>query len=113
MKHSILATLLITCLLCSATLGQPAPSAPGAKAAPEIQLTGTLEQRMAIGGETTGWTLRTGEKKRVELLLPVEAFAWIMDGMAVSVSGVYGTKHSLERGDVSVFAVKKISQVVK
>ncbi len=113
MKHSILATLLFACLLCSVTQGQPAPSDPGAKAAPEIQLTGTLEQRMSIGGETTGWALRTGEKKRVEVLLPPEAFAWIQDGMAVSVSGAYGTKHFLERGDVPVFIVKKISQVVK
>ncbi len=113
MKHSLLATLLLTCLLCSVTQGQPAPSDPGAKAASEVQLMGTLEQRLAIGGETTGWVLRYGEKQRVQVLLPVEAFAWIKDGMVVSVSGVHGTKHYVERGDVAVFIVKKISQVVQ
>ena len=113
MKHSILASLLLTCLLCSVTQGQPAQSAPSPAAVPEVQLMGTLEQRMAIGGETTGWALRTGDKKRVEVLLPPEVFAWIKDGMVVSVSGVYGTKHYLERGDVTVFMVKKISQVVQ
>ena len=113
MKHFILATLIFASLLCSVTLGQTASSDTSTKGAHEIQLTGTLEQRMAIGGETTGWSLRYGEKKRVEVLLPAEAFAWVKDGVVVSVSGVYGTKHFLERGDVSVFIVKKISQVVK
>jgi hypothetical protein len=113
MKHSILATLLLTCLLCSVTQGQSSPSDPSVKAAPEVQLTGTLDQRISIGGETTGWSLRYGEKKRVEVVLPPEALAWVKDGMVVSVSGVYGTKHYLERGDVTVFMVKKISPVVK
>ena len=113
MKHSILATLFLACLLCSVTQGQPAPTDPSVKAAPEVQLMGTLEQRIAIGGETTGWALRCDDKKRVEVLLPPEAFAWIMDGMIVSVSGFYATKHYLERGDVTVLMVKKISQVLK
>lgn len=113
MKHSILATLLFTCLLCSVTQGQPTPSVPSPAAVPEVQLMGTLEQRVAIGGETTGWVLRYGEKQRVQVLLPVEAFAWIRDGVVVSVSGVHGTKHYPERGDVAVFIVKKISQVVQ
>ena len=113
MKHSIFATLLFACLLCSVTRGQPAPSDPSAKAAPELQLRGTLEQRMAIGGESTGWALRTGDKTRVEVLLPPEALAWVKDGMVVSLSGVYGTKHYQERGDVTVFMVKKFSQVEK
>ena len=113
MKYSILATLLLACLLCSVTQGQSVPSAPSPVAVPEVQLMGTLEQRMAIGGETTGWSLLYGEKKRVEVVLPPEAFAWIKDGVVVSVSGVHGTKHYPERGDVTVFIVKKISQLVK
>ncbi len=113
MKHSFLATLLCTCLPCSVTQGQTASSDTSTHAAAEVQLTGTLEQRMAIGGETTGWALRYGDKKRVEVQLPAEAFAWVKDGVAVSVSGVHGTKHYLERGDVPVFTVKKITQVVK
>ena len=113
MKNSILLPLLFACLLCTVTLGQTASSTSSAGAAAEVQLTGTLEQRMAIGGETTGWSLRYGEKKRVEVVLPAEAFAWVKDGVVVSVSGAYGTKHYLERGDVAVFIVKKISPAVK
>lgn len=111
MKHSILATLLL--FSCPTLWGQAAASAPKAAAPAEVLLTGTLEQRLAIGGETTGWVLRHGGgKERVQLLLPLEAFAWIRDGMVVAVTGVYGTKHYPERGEVAVFHVKKISQVV-
>ncbi|MFZ2277451.1 MAG: hypothetical protein WAW39_06620 [Prosthecobacter sp.] len=113
MKHSILATFLFACLLCSVTQGQPAPSVPSPAAVPEVQLMGTLEQQVAIGGETTGWVLRYGEKQRVQVLLPPAAFAWIRDGVVVSVSGVHATKHYPERGDVAVFIVKKISEVVQ
>lgn len=114
MKHSILAILLLSCLPCTTMWGQqesPTP-APKAAAPAEVQLVGTLEQRLAIGGETTGWVLRHGEKQRVQVLLPVEAFGWIKDGVAVAVTGVYGTKHYPERGDAAVFIVKKISPVV-
>ncbi|MHB1079483.1 MAG: hypothetical protein ACYC67_08765 [Prosthecobacter sp.] len=113
MKHSLLATLLFSCMHSATLWAQTAAPAPKAAAPAEVQLMGTLEQRVAIGGETTGWVLRYGEKQRVQVLLPVEAFAWIRDGVVVSVSGVHGTKHYPERGDVAVFIVKKISQVVQ
>jgi hypothetical protein len=115
MKHTLLLVLLVSTLMSSLAPGQPAPSDSSAKpkAAAEVHLMGTLEQRVAIGDETTGWALRHGDKQRVELLLPVEAFAWIRDGLVVSVSGVHGTKHYPERGNVAVFTVKKISEVVR
>lgn len=114
MKHPILATLLLFSCMHSATMwGQTAAPAPKAAAPAEVQLMGTLEKRLAIGGETTGWVLRYGEKQRVQVFLPPDAFAWIKDGMVVSVSGVHGTKHYPESGDVAVFFVKKISQVVQ
>ena len=72
----------------------------------------TLPKCLAIGGETTGWVLCHGDKQRVQVLLPVEAFAWIRDGVYVAVTGVYGTRRYPERGEVVVFIVKKISQVV-
>lgn len=112
MKNILLFVLLTTSFWCSAVSSHADQPGSGAAAAAEVQLTGTLEQRMAIGGETTGWSLRYGEKKRVELLLPVDALARIKDGLVVSVTGVYGTKHYPERGDVVVFTVKKITQVV-
>lgn len=78
---------------------------------PVVTLFGTLERRVAIGGETTGWELRYGEKQRVQLLLPPEAFDWISEGMTVGVIGVYGVKHFPERGEVRVFIVHEIHQV--
>jgi len=78
---------------------------------PVVTLTGTLERRVAIGGETTGWVLRHGEKQHIDLLLPIEAFAWIGEGLAVAVKGTYGTKRYPERGDVPVFIVHEIHQV--
>lgn len=114
MKHTLFAsTLLLSCLTCSTMRGQSVTPDAQAVASAEVQLTGTLEQRLAIGGETTGWVLRLGDgKEQVQVLLPVEAFSWIRDGMVVAVTGVYGTKHYPERGDVTVFKVKKITQVV-
>lgn len=112
MKSIVFTVLLSASCMHSTVSGQPAPDTPAAAAA-EVQLVGTLEQRLAIGGETTGWLLRHGGgKERVQVLLPPAAFAWIKDGMAVAVTGVYGTKHYPERGDVAVFTVKKITQVV-
>ncbi|WP_395742140.1 hypothetical protein [Prosthecobacter sp.] len=110
MKHTLLTILLLSC---STLWAQTAAPAPKITAPAEVQLRGTLEQRLAIGGETTGWVLRHGGgKERVQVLLPAEAFGWIRDGMVVAVTGVYGTKHYPERGEVAVFIVKKITQVV-
>lgn len=110
MKTILFFVLLFASFWFSAVLIQ---AGSDTQAAAEVQLTGMLEQRMAIGGETTGWALRYGDKQRVEVQLPPEALAWVKDGVAVAVSGVHGTKHYLERGDVPVFIVKKITQVVK
>ena len=81
-------------------------------AAAEVQLMGTLEQRVAIGGETTGWVLRYDRDQRVDLLLPIDAFAWIRDGQVVVVKGRFETRRCPERGEVRVFVVREISQVV-
>lgn len=113
MKHTFfVATLFLSCLTCSTLWAQTAAPTPKATAPAEVQLVGRLEQRLAIGGETTGWVLRHGDKQRVQVLLPLEAFSWIRDGVDVAVTGSYGTKQYPERGEVVVFIVKKISQVV-
>jgi hypothetical protein len=78
---------------------------------PVVTLFGILECRIAIGGETTGWVLRYGDKQRIDLLLPIEAFGWISEGLAVGVKGVFSTKRYPERGDVPVFIVHEIHQV--
>lgn len=77
-----------------------------------VSLTGLLESRVAIGGETTGWALRYGDKQRVDLLLPIAAFGWIHDGMAVAVKGHFEMRDYPERGRVRVFVVKEISPIV-
>ncbi len=92
---------------------RPLPSPLAAPApAGEIQLMGTLQQRVAIGGETTGWVLRYDQDQRVDLLLPVDAFAWIRDGLVVAVKGRFETRHYPERGAVRVFVVREINEVV-
>ena len=87
---------------------------PLADAAPadEITRTGVIERRVAIGGETTGWVLRDDKGKRIDLLLPIAAFATIRDGMHVAIKGKLGTKKYPERGEVIVFHVREISEIV-
>lgn len=86
-------------------LAEPAPAG-------EVQLMGTLQRRVAIGGETTGWVLRYGKDQHVDLLLPIDAFAWIRDGLVVAVKGRFETRQYPERGAVRVFVVREISEVV-
>ena len=87
---------------------------PLADAAPadEITRTGVIERRVSIGGETTGWSLRDEKGKRIDLLLPIAAFATIREGMHVAIKGKLGTKKYPERGEVSVFHVREISEIV-
>ena len=84
----------------------------GEKTEAEVQLMGTLERRVAIGGETTGWVLRYDKDQRVDLLLPIDAFAWIRDGLVVTVKGRFETRQYPERGPVRVFVVREINEVV-
>ncbi len=90
----------------------PAPEAAEKPAVPEVELMGTLQKRVAIGGETTGWVLRYDKDQRVDLLLPIGAFAWIRDGLVVAVKGRFETRVYPERGEVRVFAVREIGEVV-
>lgn len=87
---------------------------PLADAAPadEIMRTGVIERRVSIGGETTGWSLRDEKGKRIDLLLPIAAFATIRDGAHVVIKGKLGTKKYPERGEVTVFLVREISEIV-
>ncbi len=99
----------------SGTLPQAIVPLPFADAAPadEITRTGVLERHVAIGGETTGWVLRDEKGKKLELSLPPAAFATIREGMHVVIKGKLGTKKYLERGEVSIFHVREISEIVR
>ena len=92
----------------------PLPPRPYADAAPadEITRTGVIERRVAIGGETIGWVLRDEKGKKIELSLPPAAFATIREGMHVVIKGKLGTKKYLERGEVTMFHVREISEIV-
>src|ERR1044071_3921482 len=77
----------------------------------EVTLTGTLQGgRIAIGGETTGWTLEyrdaTGSHS-VEVDLPRELMARAQSGAQVSVTGSFATRQYVERGAVRVFRVTR------
>ncbi|MCB1278228.1 hypothetical protein [Prosthecobacter sp.] len=114
MKHLLLA-LLVSTLTCSITWGQSESAIPllSPVPVPDSHLTGTLERKFAIGGDTTGWSLSYGDKKHVELLLPKDALAWAKDGLVVAVTGTFGTQHYVERGDVPFFIVKTITRMDK
>ena len=113
---TLLAALAAAPSFASNSLAAPRAIAPTplADAAPagEITRTGVLERRVSIGGETTGWTLRDEQGKRIELLLPPAAFATIREGAHVVIKGKLGTKKYPERGEVSVFLVREISEIV-
>lgn len=115
MKHLLILTLLVSSLPCSMTRGQSEDAVPllSPVPVPVAHLTGTLERKIAIGGDTTGWSLRYGDKKHVELLLPKDALAWVKDGLVVAVTGAFATQHYVERGYVSVFIVEKITRMDK
>ncbi|MBI2517540.1 MAG: protease complex subunit PrcB family protein [Opitutae bacterium] len=106
MKTSPFVGLLLVLLLGSVGAAEPA------KPAAETTLTGLIERRVATGGETTGWILRYDKDSRVDLLLPYEAFAWLREGIAVAVTGKFETRHYPERGEVRVFVVREISEIV-
>ena len=90
----------------------PTPPRGEKPAVPEVELMGTLQKRLAVGGETTGWVLRYDKDQRVDLLLPIDAFAWIRDGLVVAVKGRFETRTYPERCAVRVFIVREIGEVV-
>lgn len=92
--------------------GQTDPPDPHAAPADKITRTGVIERRVAIGGETTGWVLRDEKGKKIELSLPPAASATIREGMHVVIKGKLGTKKYVERGEVSMFHVREISEIV-
>jgi 4-carboxymuconolactone decarboxylase len=78
----------------------------------EVNLTGTLQGgRIAIGGETTGWTLEyrdsTGSHS-VEVELPRELMARAQSGAQVHVTGTFTTRQYVERGSVRIFRVTRL-----
>jgi hypothetical protein len=114
---SLLLLALLPFGLAGARCAEPAPLPSAAAPAPasqEVTLTGLLYHRLAIGGETTGWVLRYGQdqKQTIELLLKITDFDRLTEGMAVVVRGTYVTRTYPERGEVRMFAVRDLSEVM-
>jgi len=83
--------------------------------AQEVTLSGTLRGgRIAIGGETTGWTLEyrdaSGEHS-IEVELPRELMARARSGASVRVTGSFATRDYVERGSVRILRVSRLDEV--
>jgi hypothetical protein len=85
-----------------------------AKKDAEVTLSGTLRgDRIAIGGESTGWSLTYKDKDgehAVEIVLPPALATRPRTPTVVKVTGSFGTREYVERGTVRVFRVTKIEQ---
>ena len=92
--------------------GVPAERRPRTAPVTEVVLKGVLEQRVAIGGETTGWALRHGEAQRIELDLSRSGSRGLRAGTAVVVTGTIVMRTWPERGVVQVLVVRRLEILV-
>ena len=86
-----------------------------AKAKPEeVTLTGTLRgDRIAVGGESTGWSLQYKDKDgdhTVDVELPAALATRPRTPAVVTLTGTFGTREYVERGTVRIFRVTKIAK---
>jgi 4-carboxymuconolactone decarboxylase len=81
----------------------------------EVTLTGTLRGgRIAIGGETTGWTLDyrdSSGQHSIEIELPRELMERARSGATVRVTGTFATRDYVERGSVRILRVSRLDEV--
>jgi 4-carboxymuconolactone decarboxylase len=103
-----------TLLLLITTFGLPLAAFAQA-AGQDVTLTGTLRGgRIAIGGETTGWTLEyrdsSGEHS-IEVELPRELLARARSGATVRVTGSIATRNYVERGAVRILRASRLDEV--
>ena len=113
MKTSLFRLFLALSALAGPALGlraAPAP-APDKPAAAEITLTGVLQSRVAIGGETTGWILRYDKDQIIELTFKIDVLPLVRDGAHVSVTGTMETRRYPERGEVRVLVVRALGEI--
>jgi hypothetical protein len=87
-----------------------AATAP-AETAAEVTLTGKLQRRMAIGGETTGWVLLYEQGKTIELTFRIELLSRLREGIPFALTGVIETRNYPERGAVRVLVVRLLSEI--
>ena len=80
----------------------------------EVTLTGTLRgDRIAAGGDSTGWALQYKDKDgdhTVEVQLPAALATRSRTPEVVTLTGTFGTREYVERGTVRIFRVTKIAK---
>jgi hypothetical protein len=91
----------------------------GQKAPEEITVTGKLSRVMAIGGESTGWSIhldhpKTIQEKEVDALeidYPKTKKLEKLENKEVKASGKITHRHGVETGERLVFEVGSIQEV--
>src|SRR5215216_3220285 len=100
-----------TLLLLAMTIGCAATAFAQGR---DVTLTGTLQGgRIAIGGESTGWTLeyRDGSGQHsIEVELPRELMARARSGAMVRLTGTFATREHVERGSVRIFRATRMEE---
>src|SRR5947209_5133759 len=109
MNTAMKITLALVVLLFGA-----APFAMAQAKPEEVTLTGTLRgDRIAIGGESTGWSLRYKDKDgdhTIDVEMPGSMSTRPRTPAVVTVTGTFGTREYVERGTVRVFRVTTIAK---
>jgi hypothetical protein len=115
-----IAPLMVVVFLSAAGLAaQSRSGAPpaGARSDRDVVYEGELETYVAIGGESTGWRMRTrtpeGRRQFIELLLTADLARGARANSRIRVRGTMQTRHYPERGDVQVLAVKELIEIAR
>ena len=115
MRIAIAVTVAVLAATPIAAQSSPAPSA--ARPAPDLVYEGELETYIAIGGESTGWRLRTrtpqGRRQFIEVLLTAEVAQGVRANIRVQIRGTMTTRRYVERGDVQVLMAKEVIEVAR
>ena len=115
MRIAIAVTVAVLAATPIAAQSSPAPSA--ARPAPDLVYEGELETYIAIGGESTGWRLRTrtppGRRQFIEVLLTAEVAQGVRANTRVQIRGTMTTRRYVERGDVQVLMAKEVIEVAR
>jgi hypothetical protein len=118
MKLSVvLIAVVVSGALVAAQSRSSTPSSAAAQVEPDVIYEGELENYIAVGGESTGWRLRTrtpeGRRRYIEVLLTAEVAQGVRANTRVRVRGVMKTRRYPERGDVPVLAATEVIEVAR
>ena len=112
MRIARVATVIVLILLCACAQAAP-------QAQTKMTVTGTLARAMAIGGESTGWSIEvdpeiTVDGKPVHSIEISYKHAQKLEQLAnkrVKATGKLTHKHGVETGDRAVLEVSSIKEI--